>query len=323
MDSGKFAFIRGEIVPVEQAQVSIMTHALNYGTGCFEGIRGYWNDSQKQIYIFRLPEHYVRMSASGRILMMDLPLSTAELCDLTVDLMQRNGHQEDTYIRPLLYKSSALIGVRLHNLETDFALFTAPFGQYVEVEGAARVCISSWRRVEDNSAPARAKITGTYINAALAKTEAALDGYHEAIVLTENGHVAEGSAENLFIVMDGKLVTPPLTDNILAGITRSTLMQIADELFGIQSVERSIDRTELYVADELFLCGTGAQIIPVGEVDHRSVGNGQPGGITMKLKAAYERVVRGEDERYSHWLTPVYTAEHPAPVSEAPLMASV
>lgn len=322
MNSGKFAFIRGEVVPIEQAQVSIMTHALNYGTGCFEGIRGYWNETDGQMYIFKLREHYARMERSGRILMMDLPFGVDELSRLTVDLMQRNGHMEDTYIRPLLYKSSALIGVRLHDLESDFALFTAPFGQYVEVEGAARCRTSSWRRVEDNSAPARAKITGTYINAALAKTEAVLDGYDEAIVLTEDGHVSEGSAENLFLVIDGVLVTPPLTDNILSGITRVVLMQLAMEQFGIRTVERKVDRTELYVADELFLCGTGAQIIPVGEVDHRKIGNGGAGEITEKLRLAYERVVRGEDERYIHWCTPVYTEEHPAPGREKSLVAS-
>lgn len=322
MNPGKFAFLRGEIVPIEQAQVSIMTHALNYGTGCFEGVRGYWNERQRQIYIFRLPDHFRRMAASGRILMMDLPHSNEDLCQLTVDLMRRNGHTEDTYIRPLLYKSSTLIGVRLHNLEHDFAMYTAPFGSYVEAEGPVRIRTSSWRRVEDTSAPARAKITGTYVNAALAKTEAILDGYAEALVLNEDGHVAEGSAENLFAVIGGKLVTPALTDNILAGITRSTLIELARDELGVPTVERSLDRTELYIADEVFLCGTGAQMVPVNEIDHRTIGNGETGEFTAQLTAIYERIVRGDDDRYAHWRTPVYTDAQPAPRGQEPLMAS-
>jgi branched-chain amino acid aminotransferase len=319
MNPGKFAYLRGEILPIERAQVSIMTHALNYGTGCFEGIRGYWNEEQRQLYVFRLAEHYDRMAASARILMMRLPGSTAELSDLTVELLRRNGHTQDTYIRPLLYKSSEIIGVRLHELEQDFALFSVPFGQYVEAEGAVRIRTSSWRRVEDNAAPARAKITGSYINAALSKTEAMLDGYEEALVLTEDGHVSEGSAENLFAVIGGKLVTPPVTDNILAGITRSTLVDLARERFSIATVERSLDRTELYVADEVFLCGTGAQIIPVGEIDHRTVGSGDVGEVTLRLQTLYNRVVRGQEEGYSHWLTPVYSVESPAPTADGTL----
>ena len=315
MKPGKFAYIRGEIVPIEQAQVSVMTHALNYGTGCFEGIRGYWNEEQRQLYVFRLPEHYRRMAASARILMMQLPGSDEDLCRLTVELLRRNEHTQDTYIRPLLYKSSPIIGVRLHNLDEDLAIFSVPFGAYVESEGAIRIRTSSWRRVEDNATPARAKITGSYVNAALSKTEAMLDGYEEALVLTESGHVSEGSAENVFAVIGGALVTPPVTDNILAGITRTTLMELAWERFNIPTVERSIDRTELYIADEVFLCGTGAQIVPVGEIDHRPVGTGGIGEVTRQLKELYDRVVRGEEGAYAHWLTPVYTADAPAPAS--------
>ncbi len=323
MTPGKFAYIRGSLVPVEQAQVPIMTHALNYGTGCFEGIRGHWNDEQRQLYVFRLPEHYVRMKASASILMMSLPMSVEELCNLTVELLRVNEHTEDTYIRPLLYKSSPVIGVRLHNLDQDFALFSVPFGAYVEAEGAIRVRTSSWRRLDDNAAPARAKITGTYINAALAKSEAMLDGYDEAVVLTHDGHVSEGSAENLFAVINGRLVTPPVTENILAGITRATLIQLAGDLLGIATDERPIDRTELYVADEVFLCGTGAQILPVGEIDHRPIGDGGEGRVTAALKTAYEKIIRGQDERYIEWLTPVYTDDQPAPRPEESLVGSV
>ena len=315
MITGRFAYFRGEIVPVEQAQVPIMTHALNYGTGCFEGIRAHWNENQQQLFLFRAPEHFDRLAASAHILMMQMPHTTVQLCELTAELLRRNEHMHDAYIRPLMYKSSPIIGVRLHDLEDDFAMFTVPFGAYVEIEGAARIRTSSWRRVEDTATPARAKITGSYVNAALAKTEAMLDGYDEALMLSENGHVAEGSAENLFAVIGGKLVTPAVTDNVLAGITRATLLQLAADLIGIPTVERSIDRTELYIADEVFLCGTGAQVVPVGEIDRRQIGTGGAGAVTSLLMTAYDRVVRGQDERYSHWLWPVFSGAHPAPVA--------
>lgn len=323
MRTGKYAYHGGEIVPIERAQVPITTHALNYGTGCFEGIRGYWNEDERQLYVFRLPEHYERLAASAHILMMTLPASVEDLCELTCDLLRRNEHTSDTYIRPLLYKSARIIGVRLHDLEEEFSLFTAPFGEYIETEGvAARLRTSSWRRVEDTSLPARAKITGSYVNAAFSKSEAMLDGYDEALVLTEDGHVAEGSAENVFAVIGGKLVTPPVSDNILAGITRATIIELASEMLGVQTVERNIDRTELYVAPEVFLCGTGAQVVPVGEIDRRRVGTGGEGELTRRLREVYYRVVRGLEPRYAHWLTPVYSAERPAPQAEDTLALS-
>lgn len=321
MAGQEYAYIHGDFVPASQANVPIMTHALNYGTACFEGIRGYWNPDERQMYVFRMPEHYQRLTRSGRILMMDAGLSVEEQCSLTVRLLQMNGYTTDTYIRPLLYKSSPVIGVRLHGLEDAFALFAVPFGAYVESEGAIRVRTVTWRRLDDNAAPARAKITGAYINAALAKTEAVLDGYDEAVVLTHDGHVSEGSAENIFAVIGGKLVTPPLTDNILAGITRSTLIQVAADELGVETVERSVDRTELYIADEVFLCGTGAQLLPVGEVDRRQVADGGVGPITGQLQSVYERIVRGYEPRYRHWLTAVYTDEAPAPAEGTPVAA--
>lgn len=323
MAPGKYAYIRGGIVPIEQAQVPVMTHALNYGTGCFEGIRGHWNEERRELYVFRLAEHYRRLSASARILLMQLPLPVDELCELTVELLRRNEHREDTYLRPLLYMSSPVIGVRLHDLQQDFSLFSTPFGAYVEAEGALRLRTSSWRRVEDTAAPARAKITGTYVNAALAKSEAVLDGYDEALVLTQDGHVSEGSAENVFAVIDGKLVTPPVTDNILAGITRATLIELAREELGLPTEERSIDRTELYTADEVFLCGTGAQVLPVREIDRRPIGDGGAGQLTEQLQFLYDRVVRGRHERYMRWLTPVYDPQSTADRGEEALVGSL
>jgi len=283
-----------------------MTHAFNYGTGCFEGIRGYWNQEEEQLYVFRLAEHYERMHRSCRILLIDLPYSAEELSDLTVNLLRMNQHRSDTYVRPLAYKATEGIGVRLHDLEDDFAIFAVPLGRYLEKEEGASVSVSSWRRIDDNAIPARAKITGAYINSALCKTEAVLNGFDEAIVLTQDGHVSEGSAENLFIVRSGKLVTPLGTDNILEGITRSTIMQLAREEMGLEVEERRIDRTELYIAEEAFFCGTGVQVAAIVEVDRRPVGSGKIGPVVSRLRDIYFDVVRGKAEKYKGWCTPVY-----------------
>jgi branched-chain amino acid aminotransferase len=302
----RFAFFCGEFVPIEKAQVSIMTHALNYGTGCFEGIRAYWNEAEEQLLVFRMAEHYQRFHQSVRILKIDLPYSVEQLGEITLELLRREGYQEDAYVRPLAYKSSEGIGVRLHDLEDSFALFAVPFGRYVEKEEGADVVVSSWRRISDNAIPARAKVTGAYINSALAKTDAVLSGYDEAIVLNQDGHVSEGSAENLFLVRDGKLVTPPVTENILEGITRATIIQLAREELGLETVERPIDRTELYVADEAFLCGTGVQVAAIVSVDRRPVGDGRMGPIVKQIRNLYFEVVKGRAPRYRHWCSPVY-----------------
>ena len=302
----RFAFFGGEFVPIEQAQVSIMTHAFNYGTGCFEGIRAYWSKEEEQLLVFRLAEHYRRLHRSVHILRIALPYSVEQLGELTLELLRREGYRQDTYIRPLAYKSSELIGVRLHNLEDSFAVFALPFGRYVEKEEGADVIVSSWRRNADNAIPARAKITGAYVNSALAKTDAVLSGCDEAIVLNQNGHVSEGSAENLFLVRDGKLITPPVTENILEGITRATIIQLARKELALETVERPIDRSELYVADEMFFCGTGVQVAAIVTVDRRPVGDGKMGPIVKQIRDLYFDVVRGRAPRYRHWCTPVY-----------------
>ncbi|HOG47589.1 MAG TPA: branched-chain amino acid transaminase [Anaerolineae bacterium] len=302
----RYAFFGGAIVPIEQARVSIMTHTLNYGTGCFEGIRAYWNPDEEQLFIFRMPEHYERLHQSSHILHCQLPYTVQQLGDITIELLRREGFRQDTYIRPLVYKATEGIGVRLHNLEDAFALFALPYGKYVDSEEGCRACVSSWRRLDDNMIPPRAKVVGSYVNSALCKTEAALNGYDEAIVLDEEGHVSEGSAENLFMVRRGVLVTPGETANILEGITRATVMQLAREELGIETVVRPIDRTELYVADELFYCGTGVQIAVVTEVDHRPIGSGQMGPVGRMLRDLYFDIVRGRNAKYRHWCTPVY-----------------
>ncbi len=301
-----WAFFRGQLVPLADARVSVMTHAFNYGTAVFEGIRAYWNGDEQQLFVLDLLPHFERLKSSARLLMMEIPYSAQELADQTIELLRRDGLREDVYLRPIVYKSSEVIGVRLHNLDADVVIFGVPFGQYIDTEGGIRAQVSTWRRTDDNAIPARGKITGAYVNGALAKSEAQLNGYDEAIVLTQDGHVSEGSAENLFIVKNGKLITPAVTDNILEGITRRRLMAVARERLEVPTEERSIDRTELYTADEVFLCGTGAQLSPVVEIDRRKIGTGRAGPITRQLHDIYFGAVRGREEAYRDWLTPVY-----------------
>ena len=300
-----WAFLNGEYMPVRDAKVSVMTHAFNYGTGVFEGVRAYWNPAHEQLYGLHLKEHFQRLHQSCRIMRLDLVHTVDELVEITCEVLRRSGFREDAYVRPLVYKSDELIGVRLHDLSTGFTLFAVPFGNYVVIDRGLTVGVSSWRRVDDNAIPARCKITGSYVNAALAKTEAEEAGFDEAIVLTHEGHVSEGSAANLFMVRGGTLITPPATDNILEGIVRASVMRLAKDE-GIPVEIRSIDRTELYLADELFLCGTGVQMASITSVDHRTIGDGEIGAIARQLGAIYFEAVRGNVDRYKEWVTPVY-----------------
>ncbi|MEB3198488.1 MAG: branched-chain amino acid transaminase [Candidatus Sericytochromatia bacterium] len=311
-----FVFFRGQFVPFEEAKVGVMTHGLNYGTGCFEGIRGYWNADKNELFVLKMRPHFERLHQSARILYMNLPYSVDELCEITLELIRRNGFREDVYIRPLLYMGDEIIGVRLHKLNTDFTMFATPMGDYIDTTGI-KVGVSSWRRLDDNAVPARAKITGAYINSALAKTEAYHNGFDDAIFLNADGHVSEGSAMNLFLVRHGELVTPGVQHNILEGVTRRAVMRIAREELGIATDERSVDRTELYIADEMFLCGTGAQISPVTSIDHRPVGGTeQVGPVTRQIMEIYNRAVRGNHPSFTDWVTPVYMGALP-PVGSA------
>ncbi len=301
-----WVFYQGEFGRYHDIKLGLMTHALHYGTGCFEGIRAYWNPKQEQLHLLQAPAHYERLRRSANIMRMTLPYSTEELVNVTVELLRRNEFKSDVYVRPLLYASSEEIGVRLHNLDHSFFIYAIPFGNYVAIEGGIRCMVSSWRRTPDQSLPARAKITGSYAQSALAKSEAVESGFDEAIVLTIDGHVSEGSAENLFMLKDGVFVTPPVTDDILEGVTRMLLTSLIKEELGKPVVERSIDRTELYTCDELLLCGTGAQISPVIEVDRRPVGNGKVGEFTQELQSIYFGAVRGESPKHEDWTVPVY-----------------
>ena len=301
---GGFAYFQGGIVPFGEAKVSVGTHALHYGTACFEGIRGYWNDEHNEIYLLKLAEHYERFVKSAALLKIKHNETVQRFCEITREVLQRSGYRTDVYVRPLAYKSSPMIKVDLHGSEDAVAILVMPMGLYSRIDGQ-RVTVSSWRRISDNSVPARAKITGAYINTALAAEDAAAAGYDDCLLLTEDGHIAEGSAANFFMLQGRSLVTPPVTDDILVGITRSAVMRLALD-FDLDVIERSIDRTEVYQADEAFFCGTGVQIAPIVEVDGRLVGTGKPGSITMSLQDAYFRAVRGNDPRYRQWCTPVY-----------------
>ena len=299
-----YAFFQGGYVPLREAKISVMTHALHYGTGVFEGIRGNWNEEQGVVNIFRLREHFQRLLSGCRLLMLDIPYSADDLCNITVELVERNGHREDIYIRPLAYKSAELVAnLKLQELASDFTLITVPFGSYLGSDNL-RCCTSSWRRVDDSMIPARLKICGIYVNSILAKTEATLSGFDEAIILNHDGHVCEGSGENLFLVSDGRLVTSSLEDNVLPGITRDTVIQLAQSELGLEVVERSIDRSELYLSDEVFLTGTAAHLTPVVELDNRPIADGKAGPISSQLQKMYFDIVVGRNPKYLHWCTP-------------------
>ena len=299
-------FFRGKTVPLSEARVSVMTHALHYGTAVFEGVRGNWNQAQGKMFVFRMREHYERFIRGCRIMMLDIPYGVDDLCRITVELLQSCGYREDIYVRPLAYKSAERVAnLRLQELDSDFTLMAVPFGSYIETEGAIKCCTSSWRRMDDTIIPPRVKISGHYVNSILAKTEAVLAGFDEAIMLTQDGNVSEGSGENLFMVSDGVLYTPPVAENNLTGITRDSAMQLAGNELGLETVERIIRRSELYLADEVFLTGTAAHITSVGSLDNRPIGEGGVGPITKSLQDLYAEVIRGNNPKYMAWCSEV------------------
>jgi branched-chain amino acid aminotransferase len=304
-----YAFFEKKFVPLAEAKVGIMTHALHYGTACFEGIRGNWNADDQQLYIFRCRDHYQRLLRSCKIIKIDLPYSADELCDITVELVRKSGFREDVYLRPVAYKSSEALGVRLHDLDDSLFIAGTQFGPYLDIEKGIKCCTSSWRRIDDNMIPARGKITGLYVNNAFAKTEAAENGCDEAIMLTSDGYVSEGTGENIFLVANGQLVTPPVYDRILEGITRDTVIRLAKDEIGVETVERRVDRSELYLADECFMTGTAAHVTPVVEIDRRKVGEGTIGRLTKELQSIYFDVECGRNKKYLDWCTPAYPAQ--------------
>lgn len=301
MDLSKHAFFEGKIVPLSEAKISIATHGFLYGTAVFGGVRGYWNEEMRRLFVFRPYDHFRRLLNSAKMLAMRIDYDEESLIQLTLDLLRTDNWQCDIYLRPTFYKADLGIGVKLHGLKDEFSMFVMAYEKYVKNDTDAHVTVSSWRRIDDNVIPARGKVSGAYVNSALIKTDAARAGFDEALVLDQNGHVSEGSAMNIFMVRDGILVTPPVTDNILEGITRRSVIELARNELGLEVRERSIDRTEVFIAEEMFMTGTAAQIIAVTKVDHRPVGAGVMGPVTARLRTMYEDVLRGRIKKYEHW----------------------
>ncbi|MBK9925647.1 MAG: branched-chain amino acid transaminase [Anaerolineales bacterium] len=301
VDLSKHAFFQGKVVPLSEANLNITTHAFLYGTSVFGGMRAYWNEDKKRLFLFRPFDHYRRLLNSAKMMDMSAGYDEESLIQITLDVLRADNWKQDVYMRPSFYKSDLGIGVKLHGLKDEFSLFVIGFDKYVQNDEGAHVTVSSWRRIDDNVIPARGKIAGAYVNSAFIKTDAVRSGFDEALVLDNYGHVSEGSAMNVFMVRNGTLITPPVTDNILEGISRRSVIEIARNDLGLEVVERSIDRTEVYISDEMFLTGTAAQITAVTKVDHRPIGSGVMGPITSKLRAAYEDIVRGKNKKYENW----------------------
>ncbi|MCS7262681.1 MAG: branched-chain-amino-acid transaminase [Aquificaceae bacterium] len=302
----EYAFFEGSFVPIEQANINIKTNSLHYGTAVFEGIRAYWNEAHRQLYILFAREHYQRLLNNCKAMFMNLPYSSEDLVRITVELLRKNQVREDVYIRPIVYFKDLKLTPKLIDYTPEIAIYTYNFGRYLDTSEGIRVKVSSWRRNDDNSIPSRWKVAGAYVNSALAKTEALLSGYHEAIMLNQHGYVAEGSGENIFLVREGKVITPSYSEHILEGITRNAVKKLLKNELVVDMEERPISRSELYVAEEIFLTGTAAEITPVVEVDNRRVGSGKVGAITRELQELYFRAARGLLDRYMGWLTPVY-----------------
>lgn len=309
MSLPKYAYFRGKIVPYSEAKVGVLTHGFNYGTAVFGGIRAYWNEEEEQLYVFRVYEHFQRLLHSAKIMCMELDHTPESLTQLTLELLRKEDYRRDIYIRPLAYKADEIVGVKLHDLEDEITIAALPFDSYIANDTNAHVTFSSWRRLDDNMVPARGKVSGAYANSALIKTDAVRAGFDEALVLTQEGHVSEGSAMNIFMVRNSDLITPSITENILEGITRRTAIELARTELDLTIIERPIDRTEVYMSEELFMTGTAAQVVAVTQVDHRLIGTGRMGPITARIRELYAQIVRGRLPKYSHWNTPVYASE--------------
>lgn len=300
-----YVFYQGDIVEESSVSISIRSKAFNYGLGCFEGIRAYWDEEAQQLYAFRLKEHYERLLQSCKTIYIRLPYSAEDLCRQTVELLRKNNFKTTVYIRPVAYKGSEMVNPTLLDDDDRLLIYCQPLGKFAGKE-ELRAAVTSWSRISDNMLPPRTKATAAYLNSALASLEALQNGFDEAIFLTENGHVCEGPGENIFIVRKGKLITPPVSDNILEGITRDTVMTLAKEELGMEVVERSISRTELYAAEEAFFSGTAMEVSCIVEVDRRKIGEGRQGPVCIGLKELFFGVTKGKNPKYKNYCTPVY-----------------
>ncbi|MFT8362344.1 MAG: branched-chain amino acid transaminase [Sporolactobacillus sp.] len=301
-----YAFYQGDIVKEDEIKISVRSKAFNYGLGVFEGIRAYWDEEEEQLYGFKLKEHYERLKQSAKTVNLNFDLTVDELVQGTIDLLKKNNCRQTTYIRPIVYNDSLDIGPTLDNADVKVLMYTQPLNKYAG-KSELSVGVTSWRRLSDNQLPPRTKATAAYLNSALAALETKRAGFDEAIFLTDTNHVCEGSGENIFLFKKGKLVTPSPADNILEGITRELVIKLAKEEMGLEVVERSVSRTELYAADEVFFSGTAMEVTPVVAVDHRIIGTGHEGEVCKKLKELFFGLTLGKNPKYAESCTPVYT----------------
>jgi len=310
--SQRWAYHNGEFVRAGEIQLGANTQALNYGTGVYEGIRGYWNPSTERLNLFKAEEHYRRMLASCQVLRLDITPSAKELVEITKELVRRNGHRENAYVRPLAYKVAlepgTPFGVRLRGVSTGLSILSLPMPRAPMGTGI-RCGVTSWRRIPDSSLPARAKITGAYANNALGFDEATAAGYDDATFLNQRGDVAEARTSNVFLVRNGRLITPGVASDVLEGLTRAAMIEIARTELGLTVEERAVPRSELYAADEVFLTATGKEIVPVIEIDGRRIGSGQPGSVATELRKLYDQIILGGNPRYDRWITAVQIDE--------------
>lgn len=303
--NNSYVIYNGKIVPESEVSISIRSKVFNYGLGCFEGIRAYYSESEDQLYAFRIDDHYKRLLQSCKALNINIPYTVEELSSLTLELLKKNNCKTTTYIRPVAYKGGEGIGPTLLDDDNRLVIYTQPLGSYTG-KTELSVAVTSWQRLEDNMLPPRTKATAAYLNSALASLEVKSKGYDEAIFLTNNGHICEGPGENLFIFKKGKLITPPPSDNILEGITRETVMELAEKELGLTVVERSISRNELYASDEVFFSGTAMEVTPVISVDDRVIGDGKAGEVSNKIKDLFFDITTSKNPKYAEYCRPVY-----------------
>jgi len=299
------SYFEGKIVPSAEANINIQTHAFQYGTAVFGGIRGYYNDQKKNLFMFRLGDHFHRLVNSAKMMQLQFNQTPDELVKITLDLIKQSNYKQNIYIRPIIYTSALQLSPRFHDVKTEIAIYILKLDDYLDTQNGLTTMVSTWQRFSDNQIPTLAKASGGYVNSALAKSEAVQNGMDEAIFLDSRGFVSEGSAENIFLVRNNEIATPSISSSILEGITRRSILKIASDL-NLKIVARDVSRSELYIADEIFFSGTGVQVAWVKEVDRRKVGNGNIGVISKQLQSLFFQIVRGENSDYAHWLTPVY-----------------
>jgi branched-chain amino acid aminotransferase len=304
MASVKFVAMDGQIVPWEQGCVHVMTPAFRYGAVVFEGVRAYWSPTREDMLVFRLEEHLLRMLQSMKLMRFEHAVTVEAMRETTLELIRRNEIRETSHIRVFAFVDGE--GEQSAQMPIRWSVVVAPYPRRARVSEGVKVGVSSWQRINDNAMPPRAKVAANYNNGRLAGIQGKLDGYDNVLMLTQHGHVAESPGSCFFMIRNGVPVTPAVTDSILESITRETVMQLLHEKFGLKVVERNIDRTEVYVADEAFFCGSGQEIVPIRSIDHHKLGEGGVGKLTRALQAHYFAIVSGETNLHQEWITPVY-----------------